>query len=426
MARPLPYTLLSLPRWAEIAGINPAHFMGAAGSVINPVTRNACQDVWPRYSWQQSDIVSQQHLAETIRQAELDIAGMVGYWPAPVWTVEEVQQYPRSMRREAVSYGNLNVRWFKKSLRTRWGYLMAPGQREVSLLEAGSTPAYSDPDGDGVDELATITVATTLTDPREIHVYFAGEGGAREWQIRNPISKTITGGNFIATFESWALIDPDISAAYPTTDGFSAVSIDNTASYVTEVDVYQEYNDTTEVSSQLWWEPENRQTMLCSSCGGAGCTACALTTQDGCMHIRDAKRGVVVASPAEYDADDAQWEAVTPTECREPDYVKLWYQSGHLSQQFLNSTSMDPLSPFWAETIAMLATARLKRPVCSCASVKAYVEYWQEDIGMSGEGRSHFRPQHLYGQPFGTRRGEIEAWQRLNSSQYVRTGVAVV
>ncbi len=54
MAQPIPYTLLSLPRFARMVGIAPLHFAGATASSLNPAvfpTGSSCGDVWPRYDW---------------------------------------------------------------------------------------------------------------------------------------------------------------------------------------------------------------------------------------------------------------------------------------------------------------------------------------------------------------------------------------
>ncbi len=60
----------------------------------------------------------------------------------------------------------------------------------------------------------------------------------------------------------------------------SAIDISTVANYVTSVDVYREYTDFTQASTEFYWETS------CELCGGAGCSACSLSTQDGCFHVR--------------------------------------------------------------------------------------------------------------------------------------------
>lgn len=434
MARASTPTLLSLDRFAAILGVNPAHFNQAANSTVMPYG-SCCQDIHFQYDWQFKDRVSRESLAYAIAQAERDIAEALGYWPAPTWMVEEVRQYPQHYQPDVVQYGMLDARGYAKALKTEHGQVIAPGRRAVTLIgtviTTGAAPGlvYSDADGDGVIDTATITVATTLTDVREIKVYFAGHAGLPEWEIRTPRSKAITGGNFIATFWPWQLIDPDLWDALATTA--DATAIDWNVSHlagappaavydnlVTSVDVYHEYNDTTAVSAVLYWEPSGGASVFggacCSACGGAGCVACTLTTQDGCLHVRDAEVGLVVPQPAAYDSTDAAWEASTPAVCRDPDYVKLWYYSGLIDGRYLNSQfPHDPLPQTWAEAITYLTMARLNRPLCSCDRVEDMFKDLQTDLALVGGPTGYNVDLAVLGNPFGTRKGAVLAWQRV-------------
>jgi hypothetical protein len=113
---------------------------------------------------------------------------------------------------------------------------------------AGGTLVYSDDDGDTFFETATITLPTALTNACELKVYISDTNADPGWEIRRPQSKTITGGNFVGVFDSWLFVDPDLQSEYPTTPGgtgFTAIDISTTANFVTEVDVYREFNDST-------------------------------------------------------------------------------------------------------------------------------------------------------------------------------------
>jgi len=427
IAQPLPYTLLSLPRYARLLGINPVHFAGATTQIAFPITRNSCQDVWSRYSWQADDRVGHEDLAYAIRQAEKDIAQAIHYWPAPVWICEEIQQYPQFHRPDLVQVGMLDARGYNKGLTLDYGKVIAPGTRAVTLI-GSPVVIYSDQDADGFNERATVSIATTATDACELKVYFHGTGGAQDWEIRPVRSKSISAGTFTATFDSWLFIDPDVLSAYPTTDGFSAVDITAVAHYVATVDVYQEYNDATDVSAWLYWEPTSQGSsgFPCSCCGGSGCTACTLTVQDGCIHVRDANAGIVAPAPATYDAATGTWGAVAPAVCRDPDYVKMWYRTGLLDNRALCTSGCDYLSDWWAMTIAMLATARLERPFCSCSNATALALKWQQDLQISGsDGVSYNVTEADLANPLGTRRGEILAWKRIAGLSGRRMAVAL-
>ena len=410
MSRASTPTLLSLDRYSKVLGIVPGHFNQGVSAIVFPLT-NRCSDVWFQASWQGMDSVSREELAQEIAIAEEDIANLLGWWPAPVWIEQEVAMYPRHHRPDVIQYGGRNVRGLFKSVKAGYGKVIVPGQRAVTLIESPSTGAatlvFSDEDGDGFSETVTVTATTTLTDACELKVYFYNENGEREWEIRPARSKSISAGTFTATYWAWQFIDPDHWEEIPTPD-FSAIDLD-TAVYVSQVDVYREFTDVSAVSAALYWETE--PVGGCDICNDAGCASCTLTEQEGCIHIRDAERGIVVPSAATYT--DGAWSSDTWTVCRDPDQVKIYYYSGLLSQRNLQGKDCDPLSNFWAQTIAMVATARLERPFCNCGNSTALAERWRKDLALAGEGSFNV-PFEMLDNPLGTRFGEIRAWQRIS------------
>lgn len=429
---PLPYTLLSLARYAKILGITPPHFFmaHAPNSVPSPVWPvSTCGGVWPRHSWQNYDQISLEDLAMAIQDAERELAKATNYWPAPMWISEEQHPFPRDFYRTSL-YQIYDVRGFNKGLNTSYGRVVECGTRAVTLLgtptTAGGGIVYTDNDADGFYETATVTLAgiTATTDVCKVKLYVAGMGGAMEWEIRPERTKTLVAGALTARFDSWLFINPDLQAEYPTDEGFSAVDISTTANFVTSVDVYYEYTDTTDTSAQFLWEPITVGG-FCNCCSGTGCSACTLTTQNGCSHIRDAKTGILVPTPSSYDAVNG-WTASGYDVCRAPDQVKFWYYAGDRSDEFLSGRSCDPLSDFWARLIATLATARLVRPPCGCPGVKARFEFLQEDLTLSEGSKSYFSGPDVLGSPFGTRRGEVMAWRRIKHAMPKRlAGVSV-
>lgn len=435
MARANTPTLLALDRYFSIMGINPAHANGAANGTVMPYT-DCCTDIWFQWDYQFSSRVGREALAEAIAGAERDLAEVLGYWPAPVWVSEEVQNYPRHHRPDVDNASMRDVRGHYIGVRTRWGQVIAPGVRAVSLVgtvtTAGGTLAYSDADGDGVIDTATVSIATSLTDARNVKVYFQGQAGDPIWEIRPARSKAIAAGTFTATFWAWQFIDPDLWEALPTTA--EPVAIDwNLSSVpgtydnlVINADVYEEYTDTTAVSAELYWDQGITRTFFCTVCGGSGCTACTLTKQDGCLHVRDAVAGIVVPQIASYDAAEEAWTPGCPAECRDPDFVKLWYYTGMIDERYLNSQSTDPLSQYWAQTIAWLATARLERPFCNCDRVQDMVKHFQADMALVGGPTSYNATLEQLNCPWGTRRGAIIAWQRVSKLVPKRARVAVI
>jgi hypothetical protein len=438
MARASTPTLLALDHYARIMGITPPHFNQAAGpdGGMFPVV-GSCTDVWWQYAWQDIDQVSREDLARAIDDAEEDIAEVLGYYPAPKWISNEMHQYERFHRRDLYTYGQ-NIRGQFKSVKARWGRFISAGQRATAEVDSGVAVTYSDPDGDGYDELATISTTTTLTDRCEIKVYFAGEGGNQEWEIRPAKTVTLSGGTVTFTFDAWQLLDPDLWEQFPGAglladvqqSGAQAINVETAGNYVTTVDIYREYTDFTQSSAQFYWEPkpQNLQfgNVVCNQCSGSGCVACELTTQTGCSHVRDVNRGIVVPTPATYDADNAQWSEACWSECREPDQVKIWYYAGELSEKFLRDETCEPLNNSLANAIAWLATARLERPLCACNNSQALSVDLQRDLTFTPpDGGVFFLSESDLDNPFGTRKGEIMAWRRVKDLTEKVPGVAL-
>jgi len=433
MAQPLPNTLLSYARYIRLLGANPVHAHGAAGDDTWAITQNSCQDIWPRHSWQSANQISEETIRQTIRQAEREIAEELGWWPGPTWTAQEIGQFAQHYRRDVYRrYGRGN-RGQRVGLKTKFAKIIAPGVRNTSsspiatATVAANTLRYTDEDGDGFFETATVRIATTLTDATEVKVYFADTEADERWEIRPPNTKTISNGIFTATFDSWLFIDPDLRSVYPSQTGFRAVNVTTVDNYVTSVDVYREYNDPTQASSTFYWEPTPRSLVIdgcCSNCAGTGCPACSLTTQDGCLHIRDADRGIVVPQPATYDEDEGSWTQNSYTECRDPDYVQIWYYSGDLSRRYLRNTVGfdEQLDDYWAQAIFWLATARMRRPFCGCATIKAYADQLQDNLAAMQSRQVQatsyqIDPELVLRSRFGTRVGEVMAWQRVKENR---------
>jgi len=411
------YTLLALDRFARIMGLNPAHFNQAAGATVFPAG-GGCNTVFFQHPWQNHDQISRTEIVSAIKAAEDEIARQLGYYPGPVWIENEVHEYPQYHRRERVTTNIVNTRGLVKGITANWGRLIQAGRRATSAIKEAASVTYSDPDGDGYNELATITATTTVTDKCEIKLYFAGFGGDRRYEIRPLKSNTLSGGTVTITVDAWQLLDPDLKEALPTTAGATAINLENINNYVATVDVYREYTDFSQASATFYWEPEPKNTLgvsgLCNSCGSSSCPACSLTTQNGCLFVRDVDLGIVVPQPATYDSTDEEWDKADLTACRDPDQVKIWYYAGDIDQEYLGGRTCDPLSNYWAETITWLTVARLDRPVCSCGTVKAFAEGLQEDLSLQGE-RSFFLDESILGNPFGTRRGEVMAWRRVGA-----------
>lgn len=421
--KPVPRTHLTLERYAAILGIDPWHFQGAYGDNVHPVKGHGCNDLWPQNSYQNGDQVSRYDLAVAIKTAEGLLEQFVKYPLAPTYINEEVRGYPKHYRPTAIATTGLKPDGSSKALNVRWNKLLRAGRRATEEIELGATVVYSDEDSDDIFETATITVATTVTDPNEIRLFRDGENAHPSWEYRWPRSISISGGTATIVIDSWHLVDPSLQNWAPSiSNSVEGIRVDtgDASKFVSTVDVYRVYTDTTSPSATLYWEPRRGVegvlfTGSCPSCSGSGCPACSYTAQDGCAFIHNHESGLIAAVPAVYDSDDGRWEQTTLLECREPDLVKVWYQAGNQDDDYIAGYTLDPLSDFWAVTIAMLATAKLERDICACNNALTLARHWMTDIAFTGNDTSYITDFEILGNPFGTKMGELEAWRRCRS-----------
>lgn len=402
MARSSTPTLLSLSRWAKILQLNPVHFGGGIGSPIWPAN-GACEDIWPQYSWQTNEeLVGREEVAMAIQAAEEDIKREIGKSAAPTWEIDEAHDYSFSRHSRQIP-----------SFQTEFGEIIAPGRRAVTLIDDAVAVVYSDPNGDGWDELATVTVTTDVTDIRQIKVYTAGHDGDVEWEIRPLRSVTISSGTATILIDAWLLFDPDIWEQHPNDqEPFAGIDINESANFVTTVDVYREYNDTITAAVSFFTAGSG-----CGICGGVGCDICEGTSYTGCFSVLDKRRGRVRPFPATHNGDS--WVFDYTSHCQPAARIAVSYYAGMQDKAYLNSKSLDPLSQYMAEAITWLSVARLPAAICNCNNVRDRIEELQKDASAIRQGAqgsplfARFQNMDIFDNPFGYRVGEVKAWQRV-------------
>ncbi len=425
MSRASQSTLLPLDTWAKIMQINPAHFNGATLGTVMP-DNGGCPNGWAQYSWMAQGRTSREELAQAIHEAEWEIARVIGYPVSPTWITNEPHPYPKIFMPDAIGYGGKNVAGQHKCIKAKWGKIGSGGRRALTIVKLAAAVTLTDADGDGVNETATVFWPTTLTDACAIKVYFAGHSGELEWEVRPARTKVISAGVFTATFWVWQLIETTLWEALPTEADFASVDASIGTNVVNTVDIYYEYNDTTAVQSMFYWEGEPSTNFYCS-CGSPTCVHCGHTTQDGCLTVRNVDAGLVVPAPATYDEVDGAWESTSWTVCHDPDLVNIWYYAGEQSDAYLAGTSCEPMPFYLQQAVAWLATARLERPLCDCANVVALFDDLRRDFADTARDiTGHNLTLGLLDNPFGTRKGEVKAWQRISAlTEQIITGTAL-
>lgn len=418
-----PNTSLSLDEWAQIFGWNPFHFWGMADNDVLKVTAQ-CDAVVYGYSWQDNQIAGRFEIAEAIASAEAMLLRELRWRPGPQYA-EATLPWPAygdwllTRRRPAQSDG----RWLSVNLPE--GEILALGTEARTLIGTAAV-TLSDPDGDGINERFTATIATSVTDVTEIACYFIaanrlnGDPVSEHYRIR-PLDVTIAAGVATIRGPAWLLVTPIQSQGFrmvpknPADAGVLAASIE----------VYRRYTNTNSTDTALSqalivWETDPSHGWWC---GCSGCSAYGSSPFDPAATaqavaragIRDARIGIVHAAEASYDATTGIWSSLDWAVCTEPDRVTIRYLAGKPLVNF----RMDRA---FAQVVARLAAAELARPICSCEVANWDLARWQFDRARvtGADDESYATDAGDLSNPFGTRLGHIQAWHYVQGQKRLR------
>jgi hypothetical protein len=412
------FPVLALETWRAAISYNPWHFWGMSGSLA-PVT-SACNSIVKQYAWQATDAAGRSEIVQAILDAEAKMASRLGYYPAPHFTSETIEfpRYPDN-RVTRLGYAGGDGRWLAVQLKE--GHIRAVGVETRSLLGTVAV-AYSDADSDGLRDTFTATIATSVTDPDQIAVYIAAtdrlNSDAVSEKYRVPASVTISNGTATIKGRAWVLAKPVLY------EGVGAAGLDpaETANYVTSLEVYRRYCDPTGITNDtaqalLAWETEPYPAWV-NCCTDNSADPAALGYALARVGIRNAGSGIVYLGEAVYNAVTGVWEAVDWSTCRPPDRVTIRYQAG---AALVNGEMDNRLR----SALVKLAAAELARRICACDSANRELFRWQVDLGEPSEGQSIVIEPGDLSNPFGTRRGHLEAWRAVKQLMNVQ-GFAVV
>jgi hypothetical protein len=297
-----------------------------------------------------------------------------------------------------------------------------------TVTTAGGSLVYSDTDADGVLDMFTATIATTVTDATEIEVMFASadrldsQAAGETWRI-NPVQVTISGGTATIKGRYWMLVKPVL---YQAPIGGNALDIGTSSNFVASLEIYRRICDATgtttdNAQARLVWE--SRPFPAFSTCWGCGSSVASSDALDPAAYayaiarvgVRDANRGVVEFGEAVWDATTSAFVAVNLSNCRPPDRIDIRYQAG---AGLVNGY----IDPEWATVVCRLAAAELGKRVCACTRANKEMYYWQIDRAFSGsaELEKFTMTTEDMNNPIGTRNGHIFAWKMIRSRRQIR------
>lgn len=396
-------TLIPLDRFARVFGIHPLHFNQVTINDLAPAT--TCGQPLVQYAWQTAAAVSREDIAIALAEAEDTVARELGYYPLSKWQRNEMVRMPTPRIPELYSFAPVDVRWQWSQFNARFGYIITGGIRATTLIEANAAIVYTDPDGDGYDELATITVTTTVTAEDEIHLFYPDHAGEEEWEIR-PINVRIASGTATITCRREQLVKEIFLEA------INARAVDGLtdSNFLDEVDVYRVYNDPSTQAEFQWAAIANS-----CNCDENECASCTYAVQNACLSVRDTRVGLFSASPGDWDADNNSYDRVALAVGRSPDRVKINYYAGYTDQNKRNpNIDMDTS---WETVISRFAVTLLNRQICACQNVVAATQMWREDMAHNvtspSQASSYRIPQNLFNNPIGTTLGALNLWRKI-------------
>lgn len=417
--------LLSLEQFRSLLQINPYWFWGLANSEVPLVS--GC-DIAYEYNWQASDRTSRQDVREAIERAEGRLREYLGFDVAPTYR-EATIPYARPENPNWWFGAPIDPTGRRISVQLPDGYVQALGVETVTLRDASPIIAYSDANGDGLLDTATITATVPSgTDASSLAVYVPTAqqpdalGRVERWRIR-PLRTSVSNTTATITGPSWLFIRPMLYEGV----GRSTLDPDQTSNYLTAVDVCTRTtngNGTTTATSQavLTYEtlPYPEWAGCCDTTvyiPSSSTDPAAIAQVVARVGIRDAQHGLVTPQEAAYDTTTGLWGSVCWSLCwRQPDRVTVRYLAGYpLTDGLMAGT--------WAEVVAGFAAAELQRPICACEVANAKLYYYQTDLartgGNAGDQYGAVAAQDL-DCPFGTRRGHIRAWRAIRNARQLR------
>lgn len=288
-------TLVPIDKWAT--------FMGIPGWLFNQVynpdipLRGAGDVLWYQGHGlgTYESFVGREEVGDAMAEAERMVANALSYWPGRTWIAGEEHSWIRVKR---------GVQEMVPRYYTTWKNVHLFGIEAWTDLNIYPTLVVY------AGTTATVTFATTVTAPEEIVIVpFGCDPTTEPCEIR-PLTVTITGGVCTATGPKWLFVRPEYRETLD-----NDLALDDDAYFVTAVEAYRHYTDTTQQARYVWIGTGSN----CST------TLCAETCVDGCANVLSRRDGKFEVWPASYSG--GTWSMGTWPYSVPPSFVRVWYET---------------------------------------------------------------------------------------------------
>lgn len=178
-------------------------------------------------------------IARALESAALRMSQDLNYWVCPAYFSQEIP----------IGHG---VPLQAQTFRLRWLKLIELGSRATTLIQSNVAVTYSDPTGSGVNDTATVNVTTAIASG-EVKLFFrtadgAPNAGDYRYEIE-PLEVSASGGVVTLVGHRALFVKPsewqqEYKAIDPNFVEPNVVDTAAAAGFVTAVDVYRVYTDT--------------------------------------------------------------------------------------------------------------------------------------------------------------------------------------
>ena len=350
--------VVSLDQFRQLTGYHPLHFWELHDPERAPV-ESACNQLVRQYEWQNAQREGRRNIETALVSAETTLAQYLGY----------------RVGTQAVTFDHVSVR-SNGTLVLPEGHIQTLGREVLTLL--GAYPcSYSDADGDGLTDTATVTIFG-LDQAYDYRVQFTKSaqiaGQRDDWTLpatfhwTDPTTATIT-------LPSRLLVKPVRYEAIPPSK-VTGFLVNDLSIYVPEVAVYH-------------------RVVLPSA-------AVVIDGVPSFATVCDAEHGVL-----RLDRGCSPYPQCRPRACNQ-------------SAATVSAVVGRPLTHDWMMTIAKLAAAYLSKQLCECKEAGSFLHLWQQDISRMNATEEFAFKEQAINNPIGTRRGHIAAWNAILQHQQSR------
>jgi hypothetical protein len=412
-------TLLDLDTFRSIIGWNPLHFWQLSNEDYSPLT-NACSTLLREYSWQNAGAAGRTEIAEAIATAEKRLTDYLKFSPISHYVTDVVET--GCLQHNFGAYQGAGQPGF---VRLNEGKVTRLATETATLIDDAAAVVYTDEDGDGLDDTFAVTINDSATDPADIEVYFSSgdqlvpfntSDYLCRWQIR-PVVTTRTNANTIVVKGArWLCVKPVryesfVAAAGYNNDTFgnldSSGALDPTVAtnFVTRLGVYKRETSATNQATLVYTNGDGSESSysfnVTLAAASSGLVALRIAGGADCP----CTCGYGFWNP--YGAFGA--------------YQNVGYPAYPSVRLEINYRAGGALAD-WQTIVTRLALAELKKRICACEDANMEIYRWQQDLARAnGVTEEQFRiSNEALGNPLGTLRGQIYAWERIKDRGLTR------